>query len=97
MRRNSLLILTSMIVLLIVIAVLLFYILSRLPVSETGVTSTVIPATATDLPEQQILSPSGPVDMPMRFVYIVSLMVVFVSAVLVLFGMLLKALIKDTK
>ncbi|MBN2394680.1 MAG: hypothetical protein JXR84_28370 [Anaerolineae bacterium] len=85
MRRNSLLILLSMIALLIVIAVLLIYVVTRSPVSDT-----VVPSTAESVsPEQQLALSSEPVGMPMRSVYIVSVLVVFVSAVLILFRMLL--------
>ena len=95
MRRTSLLILLSMIVLLIVMAVVLFYILSRSSVSETVAPGTVVPAAPPLPPEPQMTPSSEPDGMPMRLVYIVSVLVVFVSAVLVLFRMVLKALIKD--
>ncbi len=95
MRRTSLPILLSMIVLLIVIGIVLFYIFSRSSVNETVTTGTVVPATVPVPPEQQMLPTSEPVGMPMRLVYIVSILVVFVSAVLILFRMLLKAFIKD--
>ena len=87
MRRNSLLILLSMIVLLVAIAALLVYTFMRSPVSDT--TSTVVSETLPVVPEQQLALSSEPVGMPVRFVYIVSILVVFVSAVLVLFRMLL--------
>ncbi len=95
MRRNSLLMLMSMIVLLIVTGVLLFYIFLRSATSDAGATGTVIPATLPAPPDQQIALSSESTGMPMRFVYIVSILVVFVSAVLLGFGILLKALIKD--
>jgi len=97
MRRNSSLILMSMIVLLIVTAVLLFYIFWWSTTSGTVATGTAIPATLPVPSAQQTAPSSEPVDMPMRFVYIISLLVVFVSAVLVLFRMLMRALIKDMK
>jgi hypothetical protein len=89
MRRNSLLVLLSMIVLLIVIAVLLYYIFMRSSASDTVATSTAVSATLPISPEQQIAPLSEPVGIPMRLVYIVSILVVFVSAVLILFRMLL--------
>jgi hypothetical protein len=95
MRRNSLLILMSMIVLSIVIGVLLFSIF--LQPSASDMEATVIPATLPASPDQQIALSSEVVGMPIRFVYIVSILVVFVSAMLILFGMLLKTLIKDTQ
>ena len=97
MRRNSVLILVSMIVLLIVIGVLLFSIFLRSSTSGTVATGTGIPATLPVPPDQQIALSSEPEGMPMRLVYIVSVLIVFVSAVLVLFRMLVKALIRDTK
>ena len=89
MRRNSLLILLSMIVLLVVIAVLLIYVFKRSPVNDAIATSTAVLDTLPVSPEQQITLLSEPVGMPMRFVYIVSILVVFVSAALLLFRMLL--------
>jgi len=86
-----------MIVLLIVIGVLLFYIFLRSSTGGTVATDTVIPATLPAPPDQQIALSSEPEGMPMRLVYIVSILAVFVSAVLTLVGMLLKALIKDTQ
>ncbi len=97
MRRTSLLVLLSMIVLAIVIAVVLFDIFSRSSVSETVAPGTVVPATLPVPPAQTMLPTSEPVGTPMRLVYIVSVLVVFVSAVLVLFRMVLKALIKDAE
>lgn len=97
MRRNSLLILMSMILLLIAMAVLLFYIFLRSSGSDTGAAGTAIPATLPAPPGQQMAPLSEPVGTPMRLVYILSILVVFVSAVLVLFRMLLNALIKDRK
>jgi hypothetical protein len=88
MRRNSLLILLSMIVLLVVIAVLLFYIFGRSSAS-TVPTGTVVPATLPVPPGKQVVPLSEPVGMLTRFVYIVSVLIVFVSAVLILFRMLL--------
>lgn len=89
MRRNSLLVLMSMIVLLIVIGVLLFSIFLRSSTSsDTVATGTVTPATLPAPPEQQMAPLSEPIGTPMRLVYIVSILVVFVSAVLVLFRML---------
>lgn len=97
MRRTSLPILLSMIVLLIVMGIVLFHIFSRSSGSETVTPGTIVPATVSVPPEQQVLPVSEPVGTPMRLVYIVSVLVVFVSAVLVLFRMVLKALIKDSQ
>jgi len=97
MRRGSLLILMSMIVLLIVIGVLLFFTFLRSSESDTGVTGTVIPATLPAPPDQQTTLSSEPAGRPMRLVYIVSILIVFVSAVLVLFRMLLNVWIKDAQ
>lgn len=95
MRRNSWLVLLSMLVLLIVIGVLLFHIFASSSTRGTVTTATAVPATLPAPADQQIALSSEPVSMPMRLVFIVSILVVFVSAVLILFGMLLKALIKD--
>jgi hypothetical protein len=89
MRRNSLLVLMSMIVLLIVIGVLLLHIFLQAHVSNTVAKDTAVPATPPLPPEQQMTPLSEPVGIPMRLVYIVSILVVFVSAVLILFRMLL--------
>lgn len=97
MRRNSPLILMSMIILLIVIGVLLLYIFRQSPASDTVTTDTGVPATLTVAPDSQLSQFSEPVGTPIRLIYIVSVLVVFVSAILMLFGMLLKALIKDSE
>ena len=89
MRRNSLLILLSMLILLIVTAGLLFFIVLRSSTRDAVTPGTVVPATLPVPPEQQMAPLSGPVGMPVRLVYIVSILVVFVSAALILFRMLL--------
>mgnify|MGYP000957251686 CR=1 FL=1 len=95
MRRNSLLVLLSMIVLLIMIGVVLYYIVALPATRHTVSIATAVPATLPALVDQQVAPSSEPVGVSLRFVYIVSILVVFVSAVLLLFRMLLKALIKD--
>jgi hypothetical protein len=89
MRRNSLLILMSMIVLLVVMGVLLFSIFLQSSTSDPGVTGTVTLTTPLASLDQQITLSSEPVGIPMRLVYIVSILVVFVSAVLILSRILL--------
>lgn len=88
MRRNSPLVLLSMIVLLVVIMGLLFYIFVRSSANDAVVTGTIVPATLPVPPAQQAAPLSEPVGTPMRLVYILSVLVVFVSAVLLLFRML---------
>jgi len=78
-----------MLMLLVVIAGLLFYIIVRSSTGDTVATGTVVPATLPVPPEQQTALPSEPVGTPIRLVYIVSILIVFVSAVLILFRMLL--------
>lgn len=95
MRRNSLLILLSMIVLLVVIGVLLFFILSQSLTRDRVATDTAAPATLPVPPDQQNALSSEPDGTPIRLVYIVSILIVFVSAVLLLFRMLLNSVIKD--
>ena len=90
MRRNSVLILLGMIVLLIVIAALLSYTLVRSPANDTI-------ATGTGVPVQQAVPLSEPDGIPMRLVYIVSVLIVFVSAALVLLRLLLGLPGKDKK
>lgn len=97
MRRNSLFILICMIVLLAVIGVLLFYIFAQPSTSDMGATGMAVPTTLPASPDQQVALSSEVFGMPMRFMYIVSILVVFVSAILILFGLLLKTLIKDTQ
>jgi len=95
MRRGSLLILISMIMLVLVIGVLLFSIFSQSLTRDRAVTGTAAPATLPAPPDQQNALSSEPAGTPIRFVYIVSILIVFVSAVLLLFRMLLNSLIKD--
>ncbi|MGC9395024.1 MAG: hypothetical protein ACP5J4_09215 [Anaerolineae bacterium] len=89
MRRNSLHILLSMLMLLVVITGLLCYIFLRSSTDDTVATGTVVPATLPVSPEQQNTLLSEPTSMPVRLVYIISILVVFVSAVLILLRMLL--------
>lgn len=84
-----------MLVLLGVIVWILWYVFASFLSNDASGVETVIPTTSPITSEQPV-APSEPTGIPMRLVYIVSVLVVFVSAVLLLFRMLLKVLIKDT-
>ncbi|HQE93316.1 MAG TPA: hypothetical protein PLH19_10720 [Anaerolineae bacterium] len=97
MRRNSRIIRMSLAMLLMITAGLLSYIFWR-PAGGDGVApDTAIPATLPSPPSQQLVPLSDPVNAPLRFVYIVSVLLVFVSAALVLFRLVSKHFFKDTQ
>jgi hypothetical protein len=97
MRRGSRIILMSLVVLLVVNLGVLFYIFWRSATRNMVATDMVIPATLPS-PQSQLLAPSSePVNTSTRLVFIVSVLIVFVSAVLVLFRLVSKYFFKDGK
>ncbi len=97
MRRGSLVILMSMLVLLVVIAGLLFYIFLRSAAGDAVATGTVASVTLPSPQSQQLTPASEPRSTPMRFVFVVSVLIVLVSAALVLFRLVSKYFFKDVK
>jgi len=95
MRRGRLIILMSMLVLLIAIAGLLFYISLQSAADDVVATGAVIPATLPSPQSQQLAPSSEPRSALIRLVFIVSVLIVFVSAVLVLFRLVSKYIFKD--
>ncbi|HQK14929.1 MAG TPA: hypothetical protein PLJ78_13415 [Anaerolineae bacterium] len=87
--------LISMIVLLIAMAGLLFYIAVHLPKGNAVSTDIGALATLPNPQPQQQTTPSEPVSTPIRLIFIVSVLIVFVSAALMLFRLISKHFFKE--
>lgn len=97
MQRGRLIILMSMLVLLIATGGLLFYVLLRSTARDTVATGTPIAATLPSPQSQQIAPSPEPRSAPLRLVFVVSVLLVLVSAVLVLFRLVSKYIFKDVQ
>ncbi len=95
MRRVALLSLISMIALLVAMAGLLFYIAMHPSADQAASTDTGITTTLPGPQSQPLISASEPTNLSIRLIFIVSLLIVFVSAVLVLFRLISKHFFKE--
>ena len=93
MRRRSLILLASVMVMITVVTILMFYLTLRLTTSgDTAESMPVDPATLPSPQTQQSVEPDGVFE---RLVFILSVLFVFVSALLVLARLLGKVPFKD--